>query len=102
MKLTWQSGGSGVVRQLVGEERVVVDAAMPAAPGTPLSGLNADGLCYRLKVKSCRKIADDPVCYRLEGRLLNVTREARERLRQELLISTDDVTVPAKNLTPQS
>jgi hypothetical protein len=102
MKLTWESGESGVVRQLVGEERVVVDATMPAAPGTPLSGLNAEGLAYRLKVKSCRKIADDPLCYRLEGRLLNITREARERLRQELLTASSDITAAAKNGAAQS
>lgn len=83
MKLIFDTGGEGAFIALSGD-RVELHATVPRAPGTPLAGVTHDGSRYEVKVRTSRKIADDPALYWVEGRLMNATRAARERLLREL------------------
>jgi hypothetical protein len=83
MKVQFSSGAEGSVVALAGE-RVELHASLPSAPGTPLSAATDDGVRYEFKVRTCKKLSDEPPVYWLEGRLLNATRAVRERLQAEL------------------
>lgn len=83
MKLTLSSDGEGSFVALSGE-RVELHCSKPSAPGTPLFGLTSDGVRYEIKVRTCKKLTDEPLLYWVEGRLQNATRAMRERLVAEL------------------
>lgn len=58
-------------------ERVSLLATRASAPGCPLAGNLADDTLVRVKVHRCRKQGDR---FLIEGRLIDATRQLRERL----------------------
>ncbi|MEJ7735175.1 MAG: hypothetical protein WKG00_39060 [Polyangiaceae bacterium] len=58
-------------------ERARVRSSIPSAPGSRLQGTLASGPRLRIKVQRCRRLEEPGVVYELEGRLIDLTREAR-------------------------
>lgn len=84
IELQWDRGGKAWLRESDGQ-RVLVHSDTAAAPGTPLSGMRADAAYgVQIKVRSCRRIADDPIRYAIEGRFMNLSGQLREALLAEL------------------
>jgi hypothetical protein len=83
MKLQLSSGGQGTFVALSGD-RVQLHCSLPSAPGTPLVAVTSEGTRYEVKVRTSRKLGDEPLVYWVEGRLMNATRQLRERLETEL------------------
>lgn len=77
--LTWVRGGDGALVHLDGE-RARVRSSIPSAPGSRLEGTLAGGPRLRIKVHRCRRVEDAGLIYELEGRLIDLTREAREAM----------------------
>jgi hypothetical protein len=62
----------------VERDRVTLDSTHAHAPGTPLAGrLAGDGRAIEVKVRSCVRRGDG---FRIEGRLVNLSRELRAAL----------------------
>ena len=77
--LTWNRGGDGALVEL-DAERARVRSSIPSAPGSRLEGTLAGGPRLRIKVHRCRRLDEPGVVYELEGRLIDLTREAREAM----------------------
>lgn len=83
MKLEWLKGGSARLIDFGDGDRAVLVSTVPSAPGTPLEGLGADGVRYTVKVRTAKKLsAEEGERYRIEGRVYNLSREQRQRLRE--------------------
>ena len=79
--VAWEGGGSADLAKLDGEA-VELLSTRPFAPGSRPEGKLSRGGRYRMKVHRSRRIGgDEPPRYRIEGRLLDVTRAERESLR---------------------
>ncbi len=65
-------------------ERVSLLATRPSAPGCPLAGNLNDETPVRVKVHRCRKQGER---FLIEGRLIDATRQLRERL-SALVVTT--------------
>ena len=77
--LTLDSGGPAAIVQNDGEH-VTVASSAPSPPGSTLSA-NHDGMRVLVKVRGCaRDESAAPLVYRIEGRLVNFSRTAREKL----------------------
>jgi hypothetical protein len=74
--LTWERGGDGALVHLDGE-RARVRSSIASAPGSRLEGTLESGPRLRIKVHRCRRLDEPGVVYELEGRLIDLTREAR-------------------------
>jgi len=74
--LRWHKGGDAELLALDGE-RLVVRSTVASAPGSRLEGTLSTGGAVRLKVHRCRRVE---ASFEIEGRLLDVTREARAEL----------------------
>lgn len=73
-------GGTATVLEVNGEH-VVVLSSSSSPPGSPLDTL-LDGTSMRIKVRSCRRVEPDDAgrSYRIDGRLVSLTRAQREAL----------------------
>lgn len=72
--------GSNAKLAALDGENVSLLSTKAAAPGTPLEG-SFEGQGYRIKVRSCRRTEEDAERpFRIDGRLQNLSRAARERL----------------------
>jgi hypothetical protein len=73
-------GGSISILEVTGEQ-VVVLSSRASPPGSPLEAA-LDGGSLRIKVRSCQKVEPDDGgrTYRIEGRLVSLTRAQREAL----------------------
>lgn len=73
-------GGTLQVLEFNGEH-VVVLSTLSSPPGSPLEAM-LDGGTLRIKVRSCQKVAADDAgrTFRIEGRLVSLTRAQRESL----------------------
>jgi hypothetical protein len=73
-------GGTAAVLEVSGEH-VVVLSSRSSPPGSPLDAM-LEGGTLRIKVRSCRKVDPDDGGreYRIDGRLVSLTREQREGL----------------------
>ena len=73
-------GGTAAVLEVNGEH-VVVLSSIPSPPGSPLEA-KLDASTLRIKVRGCRQVEPDDAgrSYRIEGRLVSLTREQREAL----------------------
>jgi hypothetical protein len=79
MHLTWLKGGEADFVSVEGEA-VVVRSTVPAPPGARLDGkLNADPSAP-VRVKSHGSKKEDDGSFTIKGRLLDATRELRERV----------------------
>jgi hypothetical protein len=76
-------GGTIAVLDVQGEH-VVVLSSRASPPGSPLEATLESGT-LRLKVRSCQKVDPDEAgrTYRIDGRLVSLTREQREALSRE-------------------
>jgi hypothetical protein len=72
-----QGGGEARLIETDGEW-AVVEATQAFPIGATLSGADETGATYRIKVRGGKKVGQG--CFRVEGRLLGLTREQRERL----------------------
>jgi len=76
-------GGTAAVLEVNGEH-VVVRSSRSSPPGSPLEAL-LDGATLRIKVRSCRQVEADDAgrAYRIEGRLVSLTRAQRDALSRD-------------------
>jgi hypothetical protein len=78
-KLVDQGRGGGEVRLIESDgDWAVVEATQAFPIGATLRALDASGAEYRIKVRGGKKVAEG--WFRVEGRLMSLTREQRERL----------------------
>jgi hypothetical protein len=79
----WERGGRATIVHSDGQ-RVSVDSDAAAAPGTPLTGHVVagplEGTPLQIKVRGCRRISQDPACFRIEGRFVNLSAKQRTAL----------------------
>jgi hypothetical protein len=90
--VTWTQGGTATIEQLDGE-RIELSSTRAFAPGSRPEGtvsLGAAASPFWMKVHGSRRQEDGN--YRVSGRLLNVTREARERLKEAVSASNSGKT----------
>jgi hypothetical protein len=78
-RVQWAQGGEASVVSVLGET-IALRSTTSSPPGSRIDGTLAEEppAALRLKVHSCRRQAGG--AFLLEGRLLNLTRELRERL----------------------
>ncbi len=60
-------------------DHVVVRSSLASPPGSTLSMKHGE-FSVLVKVRGCKKLAEDPLPFRIEGRLVSFTRAAREAL----------------------
>lgn len=76
-KLVWAKGGDATLETLVGEA-VTLRSSIPSPPGSRLEGKLDDGTTIRVKIHGCKK--QDDGAFVLTGRMIDLTRQLRERL----------------------
>lgn len=82
LQVTWARGGRAAIVER-SADRVVLRSTISAPPGTPLEG-RADGAPgpLTIKVRRCQRLRepDGDLAYRIEGRVVNVSRSLRAYL----------------------
>jgi hypothetical protein len=75
-------GGGHATLVQTSAERIVLEATRAFPPGAPLTGRARDGSgTYQVKVRSSRRTEGvEAQAFRVEGRLVNLTRGQREHL----------------------
>ena len=76
--LTVKRGGAAAIVENK-DDFVTLRSSVPSPPGSTLDLLFED-LPLQVKVRGCRRIDEEPLVFRIEGRLVSLTRPARERL----------------------
>ena len=76
--LSISSGGEAAIVENNGDH-VVVRASVASPPGSTLAMKHGE-LSVLVKVRGCKKLAEDALPFRIEGRLVSFTRAAREAL----------------------
>jgi hypothetical protein len=72
-------GGEARVIETDGD-RITLETTRAFPPGAPLlAHVEGSAEAYRVKVRSCKRTPDDTL-FRVDGRLVNLSREQRERL----------------------
>ena len=61
------------------DDFVTVRSSVPSPPGSTLD-LLFEELPLQVKVRGCKRVDEGPLPFRIEGRLVSLTRTARERL----------------------
>jgi hypothetical protein len=79
VQLIWDKGGEARVLETDGSA-IVVESSISSPPGSSLSGRNAEGIAYHVKVRGCRRVSESPLLFRIDGRLFNLERAPREHL----------------------
>jgi len=74
--LAWAKGGEADLETLDGD-RVTLRSTTPAPPGAYVDGALNDGTPLRIKVRGCKR---DGERFRIEGRILDLSKSTRERL----------------------
>ncbi len=72
------AGGEAAIVENQGDH-VVVRSSVASPPGSTLSMKHGE-FSVLVKVRGCKKLADDALPFRIEGRLVSFTRAAREAL----------------------
>lgn len=76
--IRWAKGGDANVVAIDGD-RVTLDSSLSSPPGSVVEGtLVNDGGSIRIKVRGCKKIEGER--FRIEGRILDASRDLRTRL----------------------
>ncbi len=77
--LCWEKGGEARVLALTADA-VTLESTTPSPPGSRIDGvlLGGSGRAVRIKVHASRR--EDSGRFRIEGRPIDLTREAREEL----------------------
>jgi hypothetical protein len=76
--LTLARGGAAAIVENQGDH-VTVHSSAPSPPGSTLA-LDHQGLPVLVKVRGCKRINEGELPFRIEGRLVSLTRAAREQL----------------------
>jgi hypothetical protein len=76
--LTLENGGAAAIVENQGDH-VTLRSSVPSPPGSSLA-LNHQGLAVLVKVRGCKRIDDSALPFRIEGRLVSLTRAGREQL----------------------
>jgi len=75
--IRWAKGGDANIIAIDGD-RVTLDSSLSSPPGSLFEGtLVNDGGMIRIKVRGCKKVEER---FRIEGRILDASRDLRERL----------------------
>jgi hypothetical protein len=75
--IRWAKGGDAVIVAIDGD-RVTVDSSLSSPPGSLIDGtLLNGGDAIRIKVRGCKKREER---FRIEGRILDASRDLRARL----------------------
>jgi hypothetical protein len=79
--IRWDKGGEAVVVRVDGDA-VVLRSTIPSPPGSRIEGVLSGAAPARVRVKihSSKRTDGPSPAFVLEGRLLDATREVRERL----------------------
>jgi hypothetical protein len=83
--IAWNQGGGASIEQLDGE-RIELSSTRAFAPGSRPEGtliIGEASFPFWMKVHGSRR--QDDGSYRISGRLLNVTRDVRQRLKEAVL-----------------
>ncbi|HEX3852323.1 MAG TPA: hypothetical protein VHW01_15240 [Polyangiaceae bacterium] len=76
--LTVASGGDAAIVENQGDH-VTLRSSVPSPPGSTLALLH-DGLALQVKVRGCKRLPEEALPFRIEGRFVSLTRVAREKL----------------------
>lgn len=76
--LTIESGGEAAIVENQGDH-VTVRSSVASPPGSTLSMRHGE-LSVQVKVRGCKRVSEDRLPFRIEGRLVSFTRAAREAL----------------------
>lgn len=77
MSVRWNKGGEATVLE-ADDDKVAVRSTIPSAPGSRIEGVLPSGSGVRIKVARCKA---DGAGFRIEGKLLDATRAARDEVR---------------------
>jgi hypothetical protein len=72
------NGGEAAIVENQGDH-VVVRSSVASPPGSTLSMKHGE-LSVQVKVRGCKRLTEDRLPFRIEGRLVSFTRSAREAL----------------------
>jgi hypothetical protein len=72
------SGGEAAIIENQGDH-VTLRSSVPSPPGSTLA-LVHDNLPIQVKVRGCKRLAEEALPFRIEGRFVSLTRVAREKL----------------------
>ena len=76
--LTLANGGPAAIVENQGDH-VTVRSSVPSPPGSTLA-LFQQALSVQVKVRGCKRVAEGELPFRIEGRLVSLTRAGREQL----------------------
>ncbi len=76
--LSIASGGDAAIVENQGDH-VVVRSSVASPPGSTLAMKHGE-LSVLVKVRGCKRLAEEALPFRIEGRLVSFTRAAREAL----------------------
>ena len=77
MHVAWAKGGEADVIAFDGDDRVTLSSTLSSPPGSVVDGTLNDFGLIRIKVRGCKR---DGEKFRVEARILDVSRQLRERL----------------------
>ena len=78
VKLKLAAGGEAAIVENNGDH-VTVRSSMASPPGSTLA-LVQDALNVQVKVRGCKRVNEAELPFRIEGRLVSLTRAGREQL----------------------
>ena len=78
VRLKLAAGGDAAIVENNGDH-VTVRSSMASPPGSTLA-LVQDGLNVQVKVRGCKRLDEPELPFRIEGRLVSLTRAGREQL----------------------
>lgn len=78
VKLSLATGGDAAIVENNGDH-VTVRSSAASPPGSTLA-LVHEGLNVQVKVRGCKRLAEPELPFRIEGRLVSLTRAGREQL----------------------
>jgi hypothetical protein len=76
---TWEKGGTATLLETDGNF-VRLLSSRSAPPGAPLTALSETNGRFQLKVRGCRRSAEHPDRFIIDGRFFNLTKEQRATL----------------------
>jgi hypothetical protein len=81
VSLTLTNGGAAAIVENQGDH-VTVRSSVPSPPGSTLALVHhgAQALALQVKVRGCKRLEDGELPFRIEGRLVSLTRAGREQL----------------------
>jgi hypothetical protein len=78
IRLTVASGGDAAIVENDGDQ-VTLRSSVPSPPGSTLALLH-ESLAIQVKVRGCKRLTEESLPFRIEGRFVSLTRVAREKL----------------------